>query len=67
SVRLQSASAPSMEIVIDTGSGPIEVDAPGATVGESEPGTRTLRLREGSGSGVIDTGSGGVDIVIGAN
>lgn len=67
SVRLQSASAPSMEIVIDTGSGPVDVDAPGATIRESGHGTRTLRLREGSGSGVIDTGSGGVDIVIGAN
>lgn len=67
SVRLQSASAPSLDIVIDTGSGRVDIDAPGATIRESGGGTRTLRLREGSGSGVIDTGSGGVDIVIGAN
>lgn len=64
SVRLESAGAPSMEIVIDTGSGHVDVNAPGATVKESEDGVWTVRLHDGSGSGIIDTGSGGVDIVI---
>ncbi|MGH8135452.1 MAG: DUF4097 family beta strand repeat-containing protein [Steroidobacteraceae bacterium] len=67
SVRLQSASAPSMEIVIDTGSGQVDVNAPGATVRESDHGTWTVKLLDGSGSGVIDTGSGGVDIVVAAD
>ena len=67
SVRLQSAGAPSMEIVIDTGSGHVDVNAPGATVKESDDGIWTVRLHDGSGSGVIDTGSGGVDIVVAAD
>ncbi|MGB5132583.1 MAG: hypothetical protein WBO00_08210 [Steroidobacteraceae bacterium] len=67
SVRLQSAGAPSMEIVIDTGSGHVDVDAPGAMIKESDHGVWTVRLQDGSGSGIIDTGSGGVDLVVTAN
>ncbi len=64
SVRLRSAGAPSMEIVIDTGSGHVDVDAPGATIKESESGVWTVRFQDGAGSGVIDTGSGSVDIIV---
>ena len=67
SVRLESAGAPSMEIVIDTGSGHVNVNAPGATVKESKDGSWTVKLHDGSGSGIIDTGSGGVDIVVAAD
>lgn len=64
SVRLESAGAPSMEIVIDTGSGDVDVNAPGATVKESKDGVWTVKLHDGTASGVIDTGSGGVNIVV---
>ena len=67
SVRLQSAAAPSMEIVIDTGSGHVDVNAPGATIKESEHGIWTVKFQDGAASGVIDTGSGGVDIVVAAD
>jgi hypothetical protein len=67
SVRLQSASAPSMEIVIDTGSGQVDVNAPGAMIKESDSGTWTVKLQDGAGQGVIDTGSGGVDIIVAAD
>ena len=67
SVRLESAGAPSMEMVIDTGSGHVDVNAPGATVRQSEDGTWTVKLRDGTGRGDIDTGSGAVDIVIAAD
>ena len=67
SVRLQSTIAPSLEVVIDTGSGHVDVNAPGATVKESKDGTWTVKLQDGVGKGDIDTGSGGVDIVIAAD
>jgi len=67
SVRLHSAAAPSMEIVIDTGSGHVDVDAPGSMIKESDSGTWTVKLKDGSGSGVIDTGSGSVDIIVATN
>ena len=67
SVRLQSAGAPSMEIVIDTGSGHVDVDAPGAMIKESDHGVWTVRLGDASGSGVIDTGSGGVALIVTAD
>jgi len=63
SVRLRSAGAPSMEVVIDTGSGRVDVDAPGAMVRQSD-GVWTVRLGDGAGSGVIDTGSGSVDLIV---
>ena len=64
SVHLHSKAAPSMEIVIDTGSGHVDVDAPGAMIKESDDGVWTVRLHDGAGNGVIDTGSGGVDLVV---
>ena len=67
SVRLHSAAAPSMEIVIDTGSGHVDVDAPGSMIKESDSGTWTVKLKDGAGLGVIDTGSGGVDIIVTAD
>jgi DUF4097 and DUF4098 domain-containing protein YvlB len=63
-VHLRSSAAPSIEIRVDTGSGGVDVDAPGADVRESD-GVWTVRLGAGTGRGVIDTGSGSVDIVIG--
>jgi hypothetical protein len=62
-VNLRSTAAPSMEIRIDTGSGRVNVDAPGATVRETDD-VWTVRLRDGAARGVIDTGSGSVDIAI---
>jgi hypothetical protein len=62
-VSLRSSAAPSMVIRIDTGSGGVDVNAPGASVHESDD-VWTVRLREGTARGVIDTGSGSVDIDI---
>lgn len=67
SVRLRSTAAPSLEVTIDTGSGKVDVDAPGATVRQSGSGVWTVRLQDGAGSGVIDTGSGSVDVIVAAN
>jgi hypothetical protein len=53
-----------MEIVIDTGSGHVNVDAPGATTRQSDDGVWTVRFLDGTGRGVIDTGSGSVDISV---
>lgn len=61
SVSLRSPAQPSLELRIDTGSGGVEVTAPGATIRESDDET-IVRMKEGAGSGVIDTGSGSVDI-----
>lgn len=61
-VRLRSSGSPSIEIRVDTGSGGVDVDAPGATVRESD-GVWTVRLGDGAGRGLIDTGSGSVDLV----
>ncbi len=61
SVSLRSSTMPSMEIRINTGSGGVDVDAPGATVREADD-IWTVRMKEGAGSGIIDTGSGSVDI-----
>jgi DUF4097 and DUF4098 domain-containing protein YvlB len=61
SVNLRSSAMPSMEIRIDTGSGGVDVDAPGATVRESDD-VWTVRMKDGAGSGIIDTGSGSVDL-----
>jgi len=61
SVRLRSSAQPSLELRIDTGSGGVEVNAPGASVRESK-GVTTVRMRDGVHRGVIDTGSGSVDL-----
>ncbi len=58
-MRLESSAAPSIEIRIDTGSGGVHVDAPGASVRESDDVWR-VRLQDGAGRGTIDTGSGSV-------
>ncbi len=61
SVRLRSSAQPSLELRVDAGSGRIKVDAPG--VGVREVGDVTfLTLGEGRNQGVIDTGSGDVDL-----
>ncbi len=61
SVSLRSSAQPSMELRIDTGSGRIEVDAPGASIRNDDDVT-VVRMKLGSHSGVIDTGSGSVTI-----
>ncbi len=44
-----------------TGSGGVDVDAPGATIDESDD-VWNVRMKEGRHRGEIDTGSGGVEI-----
>jgi hypothetical protein len=61
SVNLRSLAAPSIELRIDTGSGDVDVNAPGASVRESDD-IWIVRSKDGAGSGVIDTGSGSVDV-----
>lgn len=61
SVNLRSSGTPSMEIRVNTGSGGVDVNAPGATVREADD-IWTVRMKEGAGSGRIDTGSGSVDL-----
>jgi DUF4097 and DUF4098 domain-containing protein YvlB len=61
-VRLRSSGLPSMEIRVDTGSGGVDVDSPAASVRESD-GVWTVRLGNGAGRGLIDTGSGSVDLI----
>ena len=60
-VDLRSSAQPSMEIRIDTGSGGVNVNAPGATIREDDDITY-VTLKLGSHRGVIDTGSGSVDL-----
>jgi len=60
-VSLRSSAQPSLELRIDTGSGDVDVNAPGASVRESN-GVTTVRMRDGAHRGVIDTGSGNVDL-----
>lgn len=61
SVTLRSSAQPSLEIRIETGSGGVHVDAPGATVRESDDVT-VVKLKDGAGRGLIDTGSGSVTL-----
>jgi DUF4097 and DUF4098 domain-containing protein YvlB len=62
SVTLRSsAGQPSLELRIDTGSGGVAVEAPGASVRESDDVT-IVKMKDGLGSGVIDTGSGSVNL-----
>jgi hypothetical protein len=61
SVSLRSSAQPSLELRIDTGSGGVDVNAPGASVRETG-GVTTVRTGDGRHRGVIDTGSGSVDL-----
>lgn len=61
SVNLRSSSQPSMELRIEPGSGGVNVDAPGATIRETDD-TTIVRMKDAAGSGMIDTGSGSVHI-----
>lgn len=60
-VSLRSSAQPSLEIRIDTGSGDVNVNAPGASIRESDSVT-TVRMNDGRHRGLIDTGSGSVDL-----
>ena len=60
-VDLRSSAAPSMEFRIDTGSGGVDIDVAGATVQKND-GIWTVKMGTGAGRGVIDTGSGSVEI-----
>lgn len=60
-VTLRSSAQPSLELRIDTGSGDVNVNAPGASIRESD-GVTTVRMKDGRHRGVIDTGSGSVDL-----
>jgi Putative adhesin len=61
SVTLRSTAQPSLELRIDTGSGSVHVSAPGATIREKDDVTY-VRMRDAAHGGVIDTGSGSVNI-----
>ncbi len=61
-VTLRSTVPPSLELAVETGSGHVNVDAPGTTVEQRRRGEQLIRIGSGAGRGVIDTGSGGVDI-----
>lgn len=61
SVRLMSSAQPSIELRIDTGSGGIDIDAPGATIRETDDAT-FVKLKEGLARGSIETGSGSVRV-----
>jgi len=61
SVSLRSSAQPSLELRIDTGSGSVDINAPGASVREVNDVTLVV-MRDGKHSGVIDTGSGRVDL-----
>ena len=59
-VRIDAAAWPSMTLVVDTGSGGIQADIPGVESRGDDPGRRVLKIGDGSGAGLIDTGSGSV-------
>jgi hypothetical protein len=61
SVSLRSVAQPSLELRIDTGSGDVNVTAPGASIRESS-GVTTVRMKDGTHHGIIDTGSGSVEL-----
>ncbi len=61
SVTLRSSAQPSMEIRIEPGSGGVDVDAPGATIRETDDAT-IVRMKDAAGRGLIDTGSGSVHL-----
>lgn len=61
-VRIEATAWPSMTINIDTGSGSVDVDIPGVEDTSDDKRRRMLRIGDGSGRGVIDTGSGSVSL-----
>jgi hypothetical protein len=61
SVTLRSSAQPSLQLRIDAGSGGVDVNAPGAQLRKVDDET-VLRTKDATGSGVIDTGSGSVNI-----
>ena len=60
-MSLRSTAQPSLELRIDTGSGGVDVSAPGATIREDDDVTY-VKMRDAVHSGVIDTGSGSVNV-----
>ena len=56
-----SGGQPSLELRVDTGSGGVDVDAPGASVREDDDVT-IVKMKDGAGRGGIETGSGSVDL-----
>jgi len=61
SVSLRSSAQPSMEIRIDTGSGGVDVEAPGATIRETDDAT-IVRMKDAASHGAIETGSGSASL-----
>jgi hypothetical protein len=61
-VSMRSTAQPSLDLHIDTGSGDVVVAAPGASIREVSDGTTYVSMKGGGGRGVIDTGSGSVEI-----
>lgn len=61
SVSLRSTAQPSLELRIDTGSGGVDVQAPGATIRETDDAT-IVTMKDATHRGVIDTGSGSVNV-----
>jgi DUF4097 and DUF4098 domain-containing protein YvlB len=62
SVSIAASAWPAMEVAIDTGSGGVTVDVPGAEVTRHDDGSRTVRIGGGGERGVIETGSGSVEL-----
>jgi len=58
---LDVAGAPSVHLVVSTGSGDVTVDVPGARI-RSTKGDFVADLGDGKGKGIIQTGSGDVKI-----
>ncbi|MEE8119667.1 MAG: DUF4097 family beta strand repeat-containing protein [Gammaproteobacteria bacterium] len=62
SVTLRTSDGLNMRLEVSAGSGGVRVDLPDTQVISSERGELEVDLGDGSGDGVIDTGSGGVRI-----
>jgi len=61
SVSLRSTAQPSLELRIDAGSGGVNIEAPGATIRQTDDET-IVKMKDAAGHGVIDTGSGSVTV-----
>ena len=62
SVAITASAWPAMTISVDTGSGGVSVDVPDAEVTRTENRDRIVRIGDGAARGVIDTGSGSVNL-----